>query len=284
LAAVLDGAAELLAEPHVALRLPGELVYRRYDAVALAAQAAPTPEAVLAVHSRWSALVFPQLVAEVMVAENVSLRARIEGHPRGLGPRVDEYLIALFLFRCRRGIELSPLRVSMTSARPRDVAPLYAAFGTREIVFGEERCGVELSVEDAHRALPGGDPALFATAEHLASASLGSTPRPGALRDSVAAKIEAALPGVVSAEDVANRLHMSARTLQRRLESEGTRFTEVLDAVRERCARRLLAQLELPLAEVAYRAGFADLATFSRAFKRWTGIPPGAFRRTRTGT
>jgi AraC-like DNA-binding protein len=98
------------------------------------------------------------------------------------------------------------------------------------------------------------------------------------MRELVAAKIEAALPGAVSIDSVAAVLHLSARTLHRRLEAEGTRFGEVLDGVREGRARRLLRETALPLAEVAYRAGFADLATFSRAFKRWTGLPPGAFR------
>ncbi len=72
---------------------------------------------------------------------------------------------------------------------------------------------------------------------------------------------------------------MSTRTLQRRLDDEGTRFSDVLDTVRERLARSLLLDPSLTLAEVAYRTGFSDLATFSRAFKRWSGLPPGAFRR-----
>lgn len=284
LAAMIHGASELVAEPHVALRLPAELVYRRYDAVALACRAATTVEEVLRIHVRWAALVFPQLDAEV--SENgtaIRFALSYRGHPRGLGAWVDEYVLALVLGRCRRGeVEIAPRSVALVSARPRDVSPLYAAFGTREIAFGAERCAIELGLEDARRALPGGDAAMVATAEHMASAALESAPRSGMLRDAVAAKIEATLPGDVSADAIASLLHMSARTLQRRLESESTRFTEVLDGVRERRARRLLLDVSVPLAEVAYRAGFADLATFSRAFKRWTGLPPGAFRR-RTG-
>jgi AraC-like DNA-binding protein len=56
------------------------------------------------------------------------------------------------------------------------------------------------------------------------------------------------------------------------------RFSVLLDGSRERLAKRLLGT-DAPLTEVAYRVGFSDLATFSRAFKRWTGVPPGAFRR-----
>jgi AraC-like DNA-binding protein len=88
------------------------------------------------------------------------------------------------------------------------------------------------------------------------------------------------LPGDGTAPE-RSRITFDARAgaAARRLEGEGTRFSEVLDAVRERMARRLVLDGAIALAEVGYRVGFSDAATFSRAFKRWTGIPPGAFRR-----
>jgi AraC-like DNA-binding protein len=70
--------------------------------------------------------------------------------------------------------------------------------------------------------------------------------------------------------------------LQRRLSDDGTRFSDVLDEVRAELARDWLTAGTLPLAEIGFRLGFSDLAGFSRAFKRWTGEPPGTFRaRTR---
>jgi AraC-like DNA-binding protein len=74
-------------------------------------------------------------------------------------------------------------------------------------------------------------------------------------------------------------MKMSSRTLQRRLEDEGVRFSVLLDEVRERASKKLLRDETLPLAEIAWRVGFSALATFTRAFKRWTGMPPGAYRR-----
>ncbi|MBS2018219.1 MAG: helix-turn-helix domain-containing protein [Deltaproteobacteria bacterium] len=280
LAGLLRVASEIVVEPHVSLRLPTELAYRRYDAVALACRAAKSPEEVLRIHARWAALVFPELEAEVKVEpEGIRFEAWVRGQPRGLGSWVDEYVVALVLARCRRGgASVAARSVALVSARPRDLAPLYEAFGTREIAFGSERCAIELAIDVARRELPGGDAAMVATAEQMAEAAMVATPRSGRLRDLVAAKIEAALPGDTSADAIAASLHMSARTMQRRLESEGTRFGEVLDQARELRSRRLLDDATLPLAEVAYRAGFADLATFSRAFKRWTSLTPGAYR------
>jgi AraC-like DNA-binding protein len=282
LAAMLAFGAELVVEPHLGLRLPAELRFRRWDAGALAARVAATPRDALLAIQRFGALVFPRLEVEV-VEDDCELRllSRIGGAPRGLGHHVDEYVIAFALGHCRRGgTPITPRRVWFASARPPGgLEALVRATGTDELELGAEQTGFALSLEDAARPLPAFDPMLVAAAEQLASAALASTPRTGALASTVAAKIEAALPGEVTADAIALEMRMSGRTLQRRLEDEGARFSVVLDEVRERLARRLLAQPTLPLAEVAYRLGFSDLAAFSRAFKRWTGVPPGAFRR-----
>ena len=72
---------------------------------------------------------------------------------------------------------------------------------------------------------------------------------------------------------------MSERSLQRRLEAEGTRFAALVDAVRKDLALRYLADPRLALGEVAYLLGFAEPSPFHRAFKRWTGTTPAAMRR-----
>jgi AraC-like DNA-binding protein len=170
-------------------------------------------------------------------------------------------------------------RVWFVHARPRDIVPYYRFFGTRELDFGCDDNG--FAFESAVLAAPtvGGDPRLLATVEPLAEAALLAQPPARDFATEVGTRIRALLPDGANVDAVAAALHMSARTLQRRLGDEGTQFSEVLDGVRADEARRALAGTELPLAEVAWKLGFADLATFSRAFKRWTGQPPGTFRR-----
>ena len=68
------------------------------------------------------------------------------------------------------------------------------------------------------------------------------------------------------------------RTLQRRLEDEGTGFRTVLDDHRNRLAHAYLGQRNLSVAEVAYLLGFASTPAFHRAFKRWAGQTPAEFR------
>ncbi len=87
----------------------------------------------------------------------------------------------------------------------------------------------------------------------------------------------------LSREQVAGRLGISCRTMQRLLEAEGLSFVLVSSAVRERLARAALHETHNTLAEVATYLGFADESSFSRAFKRWVGASPGEFRERARG-
>ena len=77
---------------------------------------------------------------------------------------------------------------------------------------------------------------------------------------------------------IAPRLHMSPRTLHRRLEEEGTSFRQVLTEVRRELAARHLSERRLAIGEIAFLLGFSEPSAFHRAFKRWTGHGPLSYR------
>ncbi|AXQ30642.1 AraC family transcriptional regulator [Solimonas sp. K1W22B-7] len=79
-------------------------------------------------------------------------------------------------------------------------------------------------------------------------------------------------------QQVAARLCVSARTLKRRLKQIGSSYRQLLDAVRLVHAMELLQRTGLSLEAIALRLGYSSSANFSRAFRRWTGMPPGHFR------
>ena len=81
-------------------------------------------------------------------------------------------------------------------------------------------------------------------------------------------------------EKVAKALGMSPRTLQRRLGELGTSYQKLLDDVRHRTARRLLAKTDLGAGEVAFLLGFEELNSFTRAFHSWEGTTPARWRTT----
>lgn len=84
--------------------------------------------------------------------------------------------------------------------------------------------------------------------------------------------------GEPSLDRISTRLHMSARTLHRRLVEQGTTFRHVLADVRRELAERYLRERQLAIGEIGFLLGFSDTSAFHRAFKRWTGQAPLAFR------
>jgi AraC-like DNA-binding protein len=85
--------------------------------------------------------------------------------------------------------------------------------------------------------------------------------------------------GFPSLRLAARLLHVSPRTLHRRLVEEGTSFRATLEEVRRALAVDYLGSDRFGVAEIAYRLGYSDLSNFRRAFKRWERMPPDAWRR-----
>jgi len=79
-------------------------------------------------------------------------------------------------------------------------------------------------------------------------------------------------------EEITGRLNMSARTLRRRLEKEGTSYQRIKDNARRDLAITLLTRERMTVSDVAERVGFSDPSAFHRSFKKWTGLSPGEYR------
>jgi AraC-like DNA-binding protein len=83
---------------------------------------------------------------------------------------------------------------------------------------------------------------------------------------------------MASLEKIADRLHMTPRTIQRKLASEKTSYLGLVENVRHNLAVEYLKTTALSVEEVAVRLGYSDAPSFSHAFKRWTGVSPGTMR------
>lgn len=84
--------------------------------------------------------------------------------------------------------------------------------------------------------------------------------------------------GFATVAEVARQLHVSTRTLKRKLAEQRTTYTAILDDVRRHRAMLLLDNRELAVAQVAERLGYTEAANFTRAFRKWTGTTPAAYR------
>lgn len=179
--------------------------------------------------------------------------------------------------------------ITLGCARPRQVSfpfpePTYASlaidmFGC-EVAYGQSWAGFTLDTELLEQPLKMADPAAFREAEKICQQELRKLEAKTSTSAGVRRIMLEKQHGFPSLNVTARLLHLTPRTLHRRLLEEGTSFKEILEEVRCTLAVEHLKAGHLTMGEIAYTLGYTDLANFRRAFKRWTGIPPSHYLRS----
>jgi AraC-like DNA-binding protein len=172
---------------------------------------------------------------------------------------------------------LAPVRVAIERPVPEDPARWEYMLATH-VEFDTTATTVSWSRVDIMEPLVTGDPALARVNDEQTQAYLDSFLAQTTSREVVDKIIEQLPDGPPSQQQIAASLHVSNRTLQRKLKDEGTSFMELLQDTRLQLARKYLRQPNRSVVETSYLLGFSEPSTFSRAFKRWTGVAPVEFR------
>jgi AraC-like DNA-binding protein len=171
------------------------------------------------------------------------------------------------------GPNWNPSIVMLQHSRPADVGP-YHRFFKAPVHFDSDFCALRFHSSSLEQPLTGASVAALVAAETSALAA----GRP-AFSDSARRSLRTLLIyGRTSGADLALSLAVHRRTLDRMLAAEGVTFQQVLDEVRFSVAKELLQQSRLAIADIAPALGFQDQVAFFRAFRRWTGTTPGAWR------
>lgn len=173
-----------------------------------------------------------------------------------------------------------PLEVRITHRAPGCADEAARSFGA-PVLYGQTTNELVLSARDLERTLFLANPELGRSLERFAGA------RPARQRDAqtFADRVygiarDRLLKGeVADLEGVAEAIQIAPRVLQLRLQREETAFRLVLDAVRADLARTGLADETVSLVDLAFLLGYSEQSAFTRAFKRWEGVSPGAYRR-----
>ncbi|MFB7718542.1 helix-turn-helix domain-containing protein [Nocardia sp. NPDC056100] len=199
--------------------------------------------------------------------------------------QISEFALALLLRRAReaRGAAATPVRVGFAHRAPARHAYLVDEFGTGNIHFDQD--ADTLTFLDPDRAGSGiaGDPELSRIMRVYARSIMASA-RPARswlenFRDVLLMVLSTGPATGTILDDVAQRLSVSPRTLQRRLAEHGTSGRAEIESVRHDRAVRLLLDTELPVGSIAGQLGYSDHRAMGRAFRRWTGQTPDAYRR-----
>lgn len=209
------------------------------------------------------------------------LRVRLSSGREPAGVLVDYgFAQALGGAMMLTGVPGRALEVRFVHGRPRRLGPWERTFQC-PMYFDEPENVFVFRRDRLDAPILSSDPGLLAILEQHAQSQLALIPDGGGFVRRVCELIARELVGgTPTAEHIGKKLHMSARTLARRLDDEGTSFSKLLDDLRRELAVSHLRDRDISVSEVAFLLGFADANAFSRAFKRWTGEPPSRFKRT----
>jgi len=163
--------------------------------------------------------------------------------------------------------------------RPQQPQPFEEFLGVK-LQQGDSGIRVVFHKDDAERPFMTASSEMWSIFEPELKRRLADLKADAAFADRVQAVLLEAIPsGQVGMHQVAKRLAVSSRTLQRRLREEATSYKHVLRSTRERLARHYLRRTHLTATEIAYLLGFDEPTSFFRAFRNWTGASPEALRR-----
>lgn len=190
--------------------------------------------------------------------------------------QIDAVMVAILSFmRWLLGREIVPLRVSFSHGEKAGLSQYQSFFGC-EVDFNAESSSILLNSELLQETLPGFDQVLATVHEQMADNQLQRLIEPD-----IVAKVQECLISSeegISRDEIAAQLAMSGRSLQRKLQQQGSSFQKLHDEYRHKQSLRLLANRDLSLLDISLQLGFAESSTFYRAFKRWQSVTPGEYR------
>ncbi|MCB1888830.1 MAG: AraC family transcriptional regulator [Rhodocyclaceae bacterium] len=235
---------------------------------------------------RFLAIVLPDLALHIERGpELATLVVREAGAP--LGPRDDPGRVFAFEWLLRllhglacwlvgRGLALE--RVAFPYARPAH-GDDYALVYTERSDFGADALRAELRADLLDLPVRRDEAALARFLEGAPGKISMLYRRDREMVQRVRDLLRAALPESLTIEAAAQRVHLSPRTLHRRLRDEGSSFRAIKDSLRRDIALARLTKTDRAIAEVAAELGYADTSAFYRAFTSWTGVSPDRYRK-----
>jgi AraC-like DNA-binding protein len=184
--------------------------------------------------------------------------------------------VAVNAFRAVCGDGWNPLEVLLPRAVPADAEPFRRHFGA-PVRFNQEVATLVFASRELERKVAGADPVLRTLLEEQIRAS--KVVNGDEFSDDIRRLLRTRLTSDrCSADDIAHVLAMHRRTLTRRLKGNSQGYRAMANQVRFEIARQLLEDTEVPLAEIAAALGYSEASAFTRAFRRWSGRTPTAWR------
>jgi len=191
---------------------------------------------------------------------------------------VEEFFASLMVYgKALVGADFKPMAVEFMHAAPVYAAEYQRIFGP-EVRFGCLQNRMLIAAHWLDVQLPNHHALALRQAVALLELEAAQVHQKIDLIQTVERAIARDLTHGSHIEKVASDLNMSSRTLRRRLTEHSLTFEALLEQVRRARSLNLLANPEMPIERITEEVGYSDVRSFRRAFKRWTGMSPSAYR------
>ena len=270
-------------DPHIGLEMGENLTAQDMGVVGHAISAAPDIGTMLRLMVTYLSVFSQSNIMRLDIGEK---RAALTYKATILSPeqiRQDaECSLAYFVSLIRRlsGSEIKPQLVEFVHSRPKSVVRHQQVFGC-EVVFNRKSNLLHLDKEVLGLPVLSSDPGLLTALCFYLDDKIKVRSESEDFIAKIRHLISSSLVnGVPDQKRIADQLGMSARTLQRRLHDKQVVFADLVDDIRYTVAQDYVAHSEFSLTDVSMMLGYNELSSFSRAFKRWSGVSPHQLRET----
>lgn len=289
--AVLEQLAQITGVKPLGLHIGKHVKVEHFGCLGYLFKTSLNVEQALRCFERFQRLLYDGNRASLMIAEFPNGEAEAQmvwaseyGYSHALS---DEVLISGLLHLLQTLLaddQLRPMRIDFTHTVPAAVLVEYERYFQCEISLNRPNLSVVFPAETFSRPIVGGDEHLHRLISHQAESLLNEVPHADAETEQLSLQVRKALvralqEGCPTAEVIAGHLHMSGRTLHRRLHDEGVVFRDLLREIRMTLAEQYLKDGKMTLPEVALMLGYSEQSAFTRAFRQWFGVSPRRYQR-----
>lgn len=277
---LIKNALVLSETPELGLIIGAQENISNWGLLGYAMMSCPTLGAALDICIKFQRAAPTALLISVHEEDDRDVLVATSPHPLGeLLPFCVEEVFSsgIIIFSSILGERLTPIEVTLSYGAP-GYADKYEVFFQCPVNFNQRRCSMSFQGGDNDQPLVHSDPMTAKLSEKLVSEFLLKHRETNSIVQDVRSRLLRVPGQFPSMEAVAQELGISTRTLRRNLQQQGVSFTDVYDGVRKDLAIEYLQASNLTAENIGQLLGFAELANFRRAFKRWTGVPPSSYR------
>lgn len=192
---------------------------------------------------------------------------------------IADFTLSMIYSLCElnRGEGLRPLELCMRYVWPGEQQAYERRFGC-QVVCSASEDSLTFSASDLDQPLPTGNRQIAATLDQVLTEQLAHLDKHNVVARCKASLLEQLSEGDLSEQDMAEQLHMSRRTLQRKLAEAEITYQRLVDETRRDLALRYIEDPRKSIVDITFLLGFSQQSAFTRAFKRWTGVSPTLYR------